>query len=407
MLFEMEIALNNFRPEGTPQISIPYFDWTFSANNISSSSAFPNRFGPFLGHGIAQPIPKAYVSGDLSPYTTSHTTEHEVIRLHELTGGASGPPFQLATRDVLNTAITSNPSYASYAEVLEGFHDTPHVAIGGDMLSVPTASNDPIFFSHHAFIDKEYDTWQRRWPDSGFGGVHPYPEVGDPQPASVSTEMFPFEATVETIIGEYTKCVTYLPPVNAAQNPGAFSAAGPPGAAAAAAPVSQMPVPVQNDAPPILTEDPVATETPPPDGLKRDLPPVAQGAFEASDGTKVDTIAEKRDLQRTVAERKVNEPESYRQDLLVAEARRDSIVIASEVTGNSAGGVERLKTSVEVLMLKLGVNLKEDAGRIGPMPIEEIVAEGMAELEALDSGKGLEELPGNDDDSDVAEVATS
>lgn len=127
MLFEMEISLNNVTAPGPPPISIPYFDWTTSANKISSSSVFQDRFDPFCGHDVAHPIPAAHATGNNSRYRTTHTSEHDVIRMGSL--DINGSPFQLATRDVLNLAITSNPICAYYAELLEGFHHTPHSAI--------------------------------------------------------------------------------------------------------------------------------------------------------------------------------------------------------------------------------------------------------------------------------------
>ena len=59
-------------------------------------------------------------------------------------------------------------------------HNAVHIYIGGHMRDVPTASNDPIFFLHHANIDRIFEAWLRKFnsgsvpnyePDGG--AVHP------------------------------------------------------------------------------------------------------------------------------------------------------------------------------------------------------------------------------------------
>ena len=54
-------------------------------------------------------------------------------------------------------------------------HNAVHIYIGGHMRDVPTASNDPIFFLHHANIDRIFEAWLR----SSNGSVPDYePEGG-------------------------------------------------------------------------------------------------------------------------------------------------------------------------------------------------------------------------------------
>ena len=50
------------------------------------------------------------------------------------------------------------------------YHDHPHVLVGGDdgdMSSPPLACNDPIFFIHHAMIDRLWAWWQQLNLDAG------------------------------------------------------------------------------------------------------------------------------------------------------------------------------------------------------------------------------------------------
>ena len=47
-------------------------------------------------------------------------------------------------------------------------HNAVHIFLGGHMRIVPSASNDPIFFLHHANIDRLFESWIRR-----FGNILP------------------------------------------------------------------------------------------------------------------------------------------------------------------------------------------------------------------------------------------
>ena len=38
-------------------------------------------------------------------------------------------------------------------------HNAVHIYIGGHMRDVPTASNDPVFFLHHANVDRMFEAW--------------------------------------------------------------------------------------------------------------------------------------------------------------------------------------------------------------------------------------------------------
>ena len=42
-------------------------------------------------------------------------------------------------------------------------HNRIHIVLGGEMADVPSASNDPIFPLHHAFVDRIYEKWLRKF----------------------------------------------------------------------------------------------------------------------------------------------------------------------------------------------------------------------------------------------------
>ena len=52
-------------------------------------------------------------------------------------------------------------------------HNRVHLYIGGTMLSVPMASNDPVFFLHHCNIDRLYEEWLDQFSDNNFPSYKP------------------------------------------------------------------------------------------------------------------------------------------------------------------------------------------------------------------------------------------
>ena len=46
---------------------------------------------------------------------------------------------------------------------VHGMHNQVHIVVRGEMGDVPSASNDPIFPLHHAFVDRIYEKWLRKF----------------------------------------------------------------------------------------------------------------------------------------------------------------------------------------------------------------------------------------------------
>ncbi len=61
----------------------------------------------------------------------------------------------------LNNALAQR-SFSSFSRSLENSpHGEIHMLVGGNMGRVPTAARDPIFWSHHANVDRHWDRWLR------------------------------------------------------------------------------------------------------------------------------------------------------------------------------------------------------------------------------------------------------
>lgn len=66
------------------------------------------------------------------------------------------------------TAAMGNGTFNTFAPALEGIHNSGHVWVGGSMMGIRTAPTDPVFWMHHAEIDRLWHEWQQANP-----GQHP------------------------------------------------------------------------------------------------------------------------------------------------------------------------------------------------------------------------------------------
>ena len=56
--------------------------------------------------------------------------------------------------------VMGEVTFNSFASELEGVHNSGHVWVGGSMMSIQTAPTDPVFWMHHAEIDRIWAEWQ-------------------------------------------------------------------------------------------------------------------------------------------------------------------------------------------------------------------------------------------------------
>ena len=146
---------------------VPFWDWGEDADDTGNSPIWdpgimggfgnPVRDGPFtLGRGwtvnivdgpVFAPQPRGLRR---SPNTFEQLEDNASIR----------------------SRIRNEPTYArftwdsrvsSFVNSLEGpLHNTVHRWVGGDMRTA-MSPNDPVFFLHHANIDRIWFAWQKRW----------------------------------------------------------------------------------------------------------------------------------------------------------------------------------------------------------------------------------------------------
>lgn len=125
----------------SPGVTLPYWDWT-----------------------VDRAIPIALTdTGDLVAWGITRNLQLDVS--------------QLPTAAMLGAALTagvSPPHFRAFQTALEDLHNAVHNAVGGTM-GTERSPADPLFWLHHAFVDK---LWTR-WENQHVGAQFQPPNAGD------------------------------------------------------------------------------------------------------------------------------------------------------------------------------------------------------------------------------------
>jgi Common central domain of tyrosinase len=332
LLYEFETALRRFAP-----VTIPYWDWT---KPIPGSSLLVNQkfsIDPVwarMGGASGGNIP----SSPFLNWWTNIPSMHSVQR--QFTVG-SNTPYAFVSRANLDVLTRSRGGdFSTFSTYLEAVHGSPHVAVGGDMQIVTQSPNDPMFWSHHAFVDKIWSEWQLIGGNgNAFGGTHnnPIREV-----CLDCERMTPlqFGRTVRQILDGISTCVTYQE--------------------------------TSTRIPPIarLLIDSFVRET------RNSSDPGAM---------KLETKSQKEQLLSIIADSKVDNPSKYRLRVLNATKVRDTCITSTSFSNLPHAMVASALKSFDTIQLLLHVNIN-DSSTIGHMSNEEIIQEGRYEKRVLASG---------------------
>jgi tyrosinase len=127
--------------------------------------------------------------------------------------GRDGPaPGSLPTQAQINDVLARG-DFLDFSSGLRQLHNNVHVVIGGSMGLVENAAFDPIFWAHHAYVDRAWRLWQLRNPSSGL-----------PQ-SILNTALAPFPMTVADTLSvtgmgyDYARSTISLPFAQAGATP--------------------------------------------------------------------------------------------------------------------------------------------------------------------------------------------
>ena len=145
-LLELEKALHCLNPA----VHVPFWNWSSGPSTgvpaACASPTYVNRDG--------DTVPNPLYSGPLPP---------------------GGPGAETARRADIDTTSFSDlattaqnamieTDFSSFQNALNGVHGSVHGRVGGNMSSVPYAGFDPIFYLHHANVDRLWAVWQASHP---------------------------------------------------------------------------------------------------------------------------------------------------------------------------------------------------------------------------------------------------
>lgn len=157
---------------------LPYWDW--SQFTDAPDPALSTVWGPdYLGgsnnsnnSNIGSPIPNGPFAGMTTHYLDSHMLSRG------FNASVSGSMRALVNASTLNALIRrereGNWTWGEFSDAVETGHNQLHSDIGGDMLFTSTSPNDPVFYLHHAFIDKIWWERQQIFDKTEYGGTHTF-----------------------------------------------------------------------------------------------------------------------------------------------------------------------------------------------------------------------------------------
>ena len=164
-LYFFELSLRDLDPDAV----LTWWDWTSAG---SHHNGVPKAFAVASAGGHPNPLARTTVP----PVARQNNQPRQTSR-------SPGDPPELPTKAQV-ASVLALPDFLDFQGQLEQIHNAVHVWVGGTMGEIPWAAYDPIFFAHHANIDRLWRLWQIR---------HPNPHL----PASLLNQALPpFSMTV-------------------------------------------------------------------------------------------------------------------------------------------------------------------------------------------------------------------
>ncbi|KND91261.1 Tyrosinase [Tolypocladium ophioglossoides CBS 100239] len=150
--------------------SLPYWDWTLDWEDLPNSPIFSKKTG--FGGNVDPESPitvgggRCVVDGPFSHLKLQYYGSHR--RPHCLSRGFSDFPGRNASPAVVENVLASEDYETFFLATENGPHNVAPLGIKGDIDSF-TAPNDPIFYLHHAQLDRLWFLWQMRRPKVRLG----------------------------------------------------------------------------------------------------------------------------------------------------------------------------------------------------------------------------------------------
>ncbi|RSS39477.1 tyrosinase MelC2 [Streptomyces sp. WAC08241] len=169
-LLEFEAALKSV----DATVTLPYWDWT--ADRTSRSSLWAPDFLGGTGRARDGQVTDGPFARSGNRWTVTVRVDGRDFLRRDLGAGGRQLPTRAEVDSVLamETYDTApwNSASDGFRNHLEGWrgvnlHNRVHVWVGGQM-ATGVSPNDPVFWLHHAFVDKLWADWQARHPGSAY-----------------------------------------------------------------------------------------------------------------------------------------------------------------------------------------------------------------------------------------------
>lgn len=162
-------------PSGQRTLNNPLFRYDFTQQEMSSM-----YYGPFVNW------PKTYRYPSANDGSSASNTQSCINAFESARQSLQDQVYSLFTQCKDYSHFSNDDAGSSSTQCsnsLEGIHNTVHTTAGGGpsngvsgghMFYLPTASYDPLFWLHHANVDRIFAMWQRLNPNS-YGGSQTAP----------------------------------------------------------------------------------------------------------------------------------------------------------------------------------------------------------------------------------------
>ena len=145
-----------------PAVTLPWWDWT-------ATREVPDAFAQERVDGQPNPLFSVRINdlaleqGARDPDQAAQQLAREPVTARS-PGDPGAPP--LPDADAVAAALALG-DFLDFQDALEQMHNDVHVWVGGHMSDIPFAAYDPIFWSHHAMVDRIWRLWQLNHPRIG------------------------------------------------------------------------------------------------------------------------------------------------------------------------------------------------------------------------------------------------
>jgi len=160
-LYHFELALQDI----DPAVTLPWWDWL-------TEPGVPAAYGDETVGGK----PNVLFSMPIEPFGVAPDPDWPTQTSRDPGSSEPGQPapippplngFEPEPDTNCEAWVTTAPSYTELTRRLEALHDNVHGWCGGTMRDISWAAYDPLFWAHHAMVDRLWRIWQHTHPGAG------------------------------------------------------------------------------------------------------------------------------------------------------------------------------------------------------------------------------------------------